>query len=243
MKILRALLFICTFHTGCLAFYFRPIGRPISTSKLIYHTSSLDEIDTRISFKAPTPPLLHLDDHNTFDDTKLNHMSNAIALRGGGCSDSTPALFGKVAASAAVETFLMYQFLAIGAKINTPLSSGIRILQAALALSVVFGSSYFGQLIDSGMSAATRQVLAPNEIPGDADWYLTLKRNPPGWLFPIVWLIVSKPTQFVAIWKLITSNHEKDIMLQLIVYCAHLSLGDAWNKVFFGLVSLLYHEV
>jgi len=115
MKILRALLFICTFHTGCLAFYFRPIGRPISTSKLIYHTSSLDEIDTRISFKAPTPPLLHLDDHNTFDDTKLNHMSNAIALRGGGCSDSTPALFGKVAASAAVETFLMYQFLAIRA--------------------------------------------------------------------------------------------------------------------------------
>ena len=110
-----------------------------------------------------------------------------------------------------------------------------------LALSVVFGSSYFGQLIDSGID--TRQVLAPNEIPGDADWYLTLKRNPPGWLFPIVWLIVSKPTQFVAIWKLITSNHEKDIMLQLIVYCAHLSLGDAWNKVYFGLVSLLYHEV
>ena len=91
MKILRALLFICTFHTGCLAFYFRPNGCPISTSKLIYHTSSLEELDTRISFAAPNLPLLHLDDHNTFDDTKLNHMSNAIALHGGGCSDSTPA--------------------------------------------------------------------------------------------------------------------------------------------------------
>lgn len=50
-----------------------------------------------------------------------------------------------------------------------------------------------------------------------------------------MWLIVSKPTQFMAVYKLITQNSGKDITLPLLVYVAHLSLGDAWNKVFFGL--------
>jgi tryptophan-rich sensory protein len=169
-----------------------------------------------------------------------NPAMNAIALRGGACSDSTPALFGKVASSGAVETFLMYKLLAFGAQLDASKSPATKIIQALLALAVVFGSSYFGQLIDNGMSAATRQVLAPNEIPGDANWYSNLKKpawNPPGWVFPIMWLIVSKPTQFVAIWKLMTSASKKDLTLPFLVYCAHLSLGDAWNKVFFGLVS------
>ena len=81
-----------------------------------------------------------------------------------------------------------------------------------MIVSVIFGSSYFGQIIDIGMSAATRQVMSPNEIPGDADWYLNLRKpnwNPPGWLFPIMWLIVSKPTQLAAVWKLMTSNGQK----------------------------------
>lgn len=52
-----------------------------------------------------------------------------------------------------------------------------------------------------------------------------------------MWLIVSKPTQFMGTWKLITqhSQEEKDLCIPLLAYCAHLSLGDAWNKVFFGL--------
>ena len=75
-------------------------------------------------------------------------------------------------------------------------------------------------------------------LQGDADWYANLKKpswNPPGWLFPIMWLIVSKPTQFMAVYKLVTQSYEKDLTLPLAVYCGHLSLGDAWNKVFFGL--------
>ena len=51
-----------------------------------------------------------------------------------------------------------------------------------------------------------------------------------------MWLIVSKPTQFMAVYKII-QNSDKDIAIPLLVYVAHLSLGDAWNKVFFGLVS------
>ena len=171
---------------------------------------------------------------------KHSSIVEAIALRGGARSDSTPALFGKVASSAGVEAFLMYNILSFGVQLNTSAVSGKRYLQAALILMVVFGSSYFGQLIDNGMSAATKQVMAPNEIPGDADWYANLKKpswNPPGWLFPIMWLIVSKPSQFVAVWKLMTSGEEKDFMLPFAMYCTHLSIGDAWNKVFFGLVS------
>ena len=66
-----------------------------------------------------------------------------------------------------------------------------------------------------------------------------------GWVFPIMWLVVSKPTQFAAIWRLIiaTSLSKKVeggarlLSVPLLAYCAHLSLGDAWNKVFFGTES------
>ena len=64
---------------------------------------------------------------------------------------------------------------------------------------------------------------------------ITLSLLCSGWLFPIMWLIVSKPTQFAAVWKLITQSSDKDLSVPLLAYCAHLSLGDAWNKVFFGL--------
>ena len=64
---------------------------------------------------------------------------------------------------------------------------------------------------------------------------------------PIMWLVVSKPTQIIAVSKVLkiaksaSSSSDLDIVVTklpipaLAVYCAHLSLGDAWNKVFFGL--------
>ena len=69
-----------------------------------------------------------------------------------------------------------------------------------------------------------------------------------GWLFPIMWLVVSKPTQFAAVWKLIASSVIEESeggqtllpsSMPLFAYCAHLSLGDAWNRVFFGTKSML----
>eukprot|EP00970_Alexandrium_tamarense_P001231 scaffold130_cov185-Alexandrium_tamarense.AAC.14 len=171
-------------------------------------------------------------------DTNLISITTSIkpsSIRGGACSDTTPTLFAKVLASAAVETFLMHQLLMFGVKTKSTYSTAIRI---AVCFSVIFGSAYFGILIDNGLSSATKQVLAPNEIPGDSDWYSNLAKprwNPPGWLFPIMWLIISKPTQFVAVWKLMATSSEKRLALPFLVYCAHLSLGDAWNKVFFGL--------
>jgi len=165
----------------------------------------------------------------------------SIACRGGDCSDSNPALFAKIALGVAVETGLMYSLVnfAVNAdKMKLYSTTTIRILQAFELLAIIFGSASFGAVVDTGLSAATKQLLDPNEIPGDGEWYNNLKKpswNPPGWIFPIMWLIVSKPTQFIAVWKLVTQHSQEDLSIPLVVYCGHLALGDAWNKVFFGL--------
>ncbi|EJK47530.1 hypothetical protein THAOC_33741 [Thalassiosira oceanica] len=159
---------------------------------------------------------------------------------GAACEDTHMSLFLKISTSAAVETALMYKLAKFAASVGERGYSKVsaRLLRTAALVLIIFGSASFGSLIDGGLSAASRQVLAPNEIAGDADWYDKLEKpswNPPGWLFPIMWLIVSKPTQLVGVWKLITSVSDAETSLPLLVYCLHLSLGDAWNKVFFGL--------
>ena len=160
--------------------------------------------------------------------------------RGGACEDTHLSLFLKISASAAAETALMYRLARFASSVGEKGHSKTvaNLLRAASLVLIVFGSASFGALIDGGLSAASRQVLAPNEVAGDADWYGRLEKprwNPPGWLFPIMWLVVSKPTQLAGVWKLITSVPEAETSLPLLVYCLHLSLGDAWNKVFFGL--------
>jgi len=108
----------------------------------------------------------------------------AKACRGGACSDSTPALFAKVALASAVETGLMYSLVTYAVKANTMDYSKVvtRLLQGAILFAIIFGSASFGAIIDNGLSAATKQILDPNTIPGDNDWYENLKKpswNPP----------------------------------------------------------------
>ncbi|KAL7454216.1 hypothetical protein ACHAWC_005853 [Mediolabrus comicus] len=143
----------------------------------------------------------------------------------------------------AIETTLMYQLIKLSINIistrdNNNLSSLTkRIIQTTTLLLIIFVSSTFGSVIDMGLSAASRQVLDPNSTPNEG-WYMKLEKpvwNPPGWVFPIMWLIVSKPTQFIAVSKVMDSKKNGVSYLPLLVYCTHLSLGDAWNKVFFGL--------
>mmetsp|Transcript_2274 Transcript_2274/g.3133 ORF Transcript_2274/g.3133 Transcript_2274/m.3133 type:complete len:344 (+) Transcript_2274:112-1143(+) len=104
---------------------------------------------------------------------------------------------------------------------------------------LTFAASLVTKIAAGGVTVSTRQTLLPTETPS-AEWYSSLEKptwNPPGWLFPIMWLIFSKPTQFLALRQLflssITSKKEPN-WSALSIYCTHLALGNTWNDVFFG---------
>lgn len=169
--------------------------------------------------------------------------TSVLATRGGACGDSDPALFTKISVNAVVEAAAMLGILAgskaLAEKFEglSPSIFGLPLFQWTGLLLIIFASSFVGSIVEGGLSAASNQVLDPNVVPGDPNWYAKLKKpswNPPGWLFPIMWLIVSKPTQAVAVSKIL--KLEGDLPLSVLaVYTGHLALGDAWNKVFFGL--------
>ena len=84
--------------------------------------------------------------------------------RGGACSDSSIELFAKIGVGTAVEAMLM--FSALDKSLNLKLGDATtRIIQSVALLSVIFASSAYGSIVDSGLSAATKQFLDPNEIP------------------------------------------------------------------------------
>ena len=110
---------------------------------------------------------------------------------------------------------------------------------------IIFGSSAVGSAVDGSLRAATNQILMPTRVAGEQGWYASLDKprwEPPGYVFPVMWLLVSKPTQLLAVAKVCSSvsgeGEEAPAALpwvpQLAAYCLHLALGDAWNKVFFG---------
>ena len=161
-------------------------------------------------------------------------------------SDLTIALQAGV--SAAMEAAVLFAILTGAKKLSAqsiPLLStkvkGIPALQWASFALVVFGSSAVKNLVDGDMmSAASNQARNVNRVPGDAKWYESLKKpwfNPPSWVFPIMWVIVSKPTQFWAVSRLFrlpaTVAPKTALLPALAMYCTHLALGDVWNQVFF----------
>jgi benzodiazapine receptor len=178
--------------------------------------------------------------------------NSLLEIRGGACSDSSPALFFKIGMSAALETATMVGVLVASKHMASkfqliPDFFGLPLSQWVAAFLIIYGSSFFGSLADGSLSAATQQALDPNTTPGDSEWFAKLQKpswNPPGWVFPIMWLLIAKPTQLLAVTRLLkvsaqvapNTDTASRLPLELLaVYCAHLSLGDAWNKVFFGL--------
>jgi tryptophan-rich sensory protein len=125
-------------------------------------------------------------------------------------------------------------------KLHIPSSiNGLSVIQWIALIFVIFSSNTMKSWVSvsGSISTATKQPLKPDKVPGDQAWYTNLKKpwfNPPGWVFPIMWLIVSKPTQLIAVSKIVKSDVAKKHWPVLAVYCTHLSLGDAWNEVFFG---------
>ena len=179
---------------------------------------------------------------------------NVLPVRGGGggaCADSDKSLFAKLGASAVLETMLMVLTLVGSAAMSDrfpdviPSIFNLPVTQLVAAFCIIFASSFFGSFVDDKVNAATNQVLAPNVIPGNSEkWYASLKKpswNPPGYMFPIMWLLVSKPTQLCAVSRILkygssfVDGRTELPLGVLAVYCFHLALGDTWNKVFFGL--------
>jgi hypothetical protein len=130
------------------------------------------DVDRNSIFDTTTTSLLDVkDDTHSLPMGKTNVVPiHQTITRGGACSDSTPRLFAKIAFGAAVETSLMYALvdLIVTLKSNNNQngnSPAIAIFQTIVLLSIIFGSSTFGSIVDSGLSAATKQILDPNQIP------------------------------------------------------------------------------
>jgi benzodiazapine receptor len=164
------------------------------------------------------------------------------------CPDSNVHLALKAGLSTAVEAIGLVAVLAGAQRLSTKsmtmipflnkVVGGLPVLQWSSLLVVIFGSSEIKAIADGSVSAASKQVLRPNVIPGDGPWYENLKKpwfNPPGWVFPVMWLIVSKPTQMWAASRILKATAATQFPWPVMaVYCTHLSLGDTWNQVFFG---------
>ena len=98
----------------------------------------------------------------------VNNRQPIIATtvpRGGACSDSSIELFAKIGVGSAVEVILMFLALEFALKLKLGDANLTRCLQAVALLSVIFASSAYGSLVESGLSAASKQFLDPNEIP------------------------------------------------------------------------------
>lgn len=178
---------------------------------------------------------------------KFHNVALLSLPRGGeSCSDSDLIVLTKMLIMAVFETAGLVGIIASGLSLSKsaewakqlPQLFGLPLIQFSALAFVVFNSSFVSAFLEGGMSAATNQVLMPNVVPGDPDWYANLNKpswNPPGWLFPIMWVIISKPTQLLALRQLLISTESTATPWKaLTVYCAHLALGDSWNKVFFG---------
>lgn len=156
--------------------------------------------------------------------------------------DNDAVFFAKVGVSASLETLAMLGCL-VGTKLLSdqfavPKLAGLSILQWLSLFVIAYAFSFLSSIIEGGVSAASNQILDPKVVPASPEWYSKLRKpswNPPGWVFPIMWLIVSKPTQMVAMSKVLKAGPDKFPGSILSLFCGHLALGNAWNKVFFGM--------
>jgi benzodiazapine receptor len=221
----------------------------------------------RASVLLPKVPFHRVDHHHlrqqrsdissrsriTGDRNPWKRLSRGGASAGDGncCGDSDVHLALKAGLSTALEAIGLVAVLAGAQKLSsksmtmiplflTKVVGGLPVLQWASLFVVIFGSAELKAVVDGGVSAATKQILRPDITPGEGPWYENLKKpwyTPPGFVFPIMWLIIAKPTQMWAVSRILKTTAASASQFPwsaMAVYCTHLSLGDAWNQVFFG---------
>lgn len=174
-----------------------------------------------------------------------NHVRGGSTKTIKSCADADWKLALKAGVATALETIGLVGVIAgtktLASRFSVPfltkMVGGLPIVQWTSLGIVIFGSSAVKSVTDGGVSVASAQVFRPNVTPGDPNWYSNLKKpwfNPPAWVFPVMWLIVAKPTQLWAVSRVLKRTSTIPYWPTLSVYCAHLSLGDTWNQIFFG---------
>lgn len=185
-----------------------------------------------------------------------NSIIKSAPRGGAACSDSALKFFAKIGTGTILESVVLFGVLYASVKLSDAVPSIPSIYNQPIpslvaSLMIIFGSSFFGSVIDGGLSVASKQALMP-QTTLSPNWYAGLKKpswNPPGWVFPIMWLIVAKPTQLCALSRIFKHGVQQVTVenslsssittifpsFAILVYTTHLALGDTWNKVFFGL--------
>jgi len=129
--------------------------------------------------------------------------------------------------------------------LSTTVLGGLPVVEWLALFAVIFTAPFLKDIIAGGVSTAGIQVMRPDKVPGDSDWYSKMLKpwfHPPGWVFAVMWVVVSKPTQLWAVSRLLVAansaeSESEELAMpwhELAVYCVHLSLGDGWNDVYFG---------
>jgi benzodiazapine receptor len=222
---------------------------PMAQALVLLPKAPFPRVDHALRFQSSRTSTRMTGDPCSMHNTLLSRGGSARGADGDCCRDSDVQLALKAGLSTALETIGLVTVLA-GAKQLSSKSmtmvptflqkvvGGLPVLQWASLLVVIFGSAELKAVVDGGVSAASRQLLRPGKVPGDGPWYENLKKpwfNPPGWVFPIVWLIVAKPTQMWAASKVLKATAATHFPWSVMpVYCAQLSFGDTWKQVFFG---------
>ena len=175
-----------------------------------------------------------------------------VVPRGGAsCVDATPALLTKLGLNGIAESLALWGILLAGPALTKALEGknvavptvwGESLVDLVCSMLVVFGASLVGAVVGGGLNAATNQSLMPATVPGDPGWYAKLSKpgwTPPGWVFPIMWLIVSKPTQLCALSRIFKTVYPEDrasARTALAVYAVHLALGDVSDNPTAGIL-------
>mmetsp|Transcript_2283 Transcript_2283/g.3243 ORF Transcript_2283/g.3243 Transcript_2283/m.3243 type:complete len:286 (+) Transcript_2283:29-886(+) len=119
-------------------------------------------------------------------------------------------------------------------KYSTDKSDSLKILfRLVFWFSIVFGSGFTSVL--PGNYSTKLQAINIDD-PLQKNWYENLRKpfwNPPAIVFPLMWIPL-KILQAFSLTLLGKSVNQSNNYVPLLLYLVHKSLGDTWNKVWFG---------
>lgn len=147
--------------------------------------------------------------------------------------ESTTFLMVQTVLSVALETVGLLGVIKLGELFGPIITIlGIPIFQWCSVVISIYSSATIKIWVKRIISAITDRKLKPNAIiiPRDGVSLSIHIQKSWQWALAGIWWTISKPMQLFAVAKIMkTPSHWP----ALVVYCTHLSLGDAWKDLFF----------